>query len=446
MVTVSRTTDAATLVIVGAGPAGMMAAIAAAEAGQGVRSPDDVRRLAPSSPRVVLLEQLDRPGAKLLVTGGGRCNLTNTLRPEAFMAHFGRLGRFMAPALAALDSHGLRELLNGLGVPTHVREGHSVYPASESAKDVLAALRHRLKALGVEERHGVRVTGLRLEEAKPHRSAEPPRRVLRGVETAKGHLDAERVIVATGGRSYPALGATGAGYEIARQAGHTIVEPTPGLVPLVTRQTWPGELAGVSLPQARVWIDLPKCSKAGVTGPVLFTHTGLSGPAVLDLSGDVAAMLARRETVPIRLDFVPGTSAHDWLARFDAWQAAGGAKMIGELLADEVPRSVAKLLCELAGVRPSDRPTYVSRGLRRTLAALLAGASLEVTGTEGFDKAMVTRGGVSLQQVDPRTLGSKRLPGLYFAGEVLDLDGPSGGFNLQWAFSSGYLAGLSAAK
>jgi predicted flavoprotein YhiN len=432
----------------------MMAAIAAAGAGQG-----------PSSPRVILLDQLDRPGAKLLVTGGGRCNLTNTLRPEAFMAHFGRQGRFMAPALEAMDSHGLREFLGSVGVPTRVREGRSVYPTSESARDVLGAMRERLKALGVEERYGVCVTGLWLGAVpgKPEIGAgtgapkrgrsgsrrvsspgAPPRRLLLGVETAMGRIGAACVILATGGRSYPELGATGTGYEMARQAGHTVVEPTPGLVPLVTRQTWPGELAGVSLPQARVWIDLPKCSKAGVTGPVLFTHAGLSGPAVLDLSGDVAAILARRESVPIRLDFAPGTSAHAWLARFDAWQASGGAKMIGELLADHVPRSVAKLLCELAGVRPSDRPTYVSRELRRALAATLAGASLEVTGTEGFGKAMVTRGGVSLQEIDPHTLESKRLPGLRFAGEILDLDGPCGGFNLQWAFSSGYLAGASA--
>ena len=434
------------VLVVGAGPAGMMAAIAAAEAWQGAGSAQGSRPPAPSSPRVVLLEQLDRPGAKLVATGGGRCNLTNTLRPEAFMALFGRLGRFMAPALAVMDSHGLRQFLDGLGVPTHIREGRYVYPASESAKDVLAALRRRLQALGVEERRGVCVAGLWLGEVKPPRSSSLPRPVLRGVETSAGRIAAARVVLATGGRSYPELGSTGAGYEMARQAGHTIVEPTPGLVPLVTRQTWPGELAGVALPQARVWIDLPKCSKAGVTGPVLFTHTGLSGPAVLDLSADVGAMLARREAVPIRLDFAPGTSAHDWLARFDAWQASGGPKMIGELLADHVPRSVAKLLCELAGVRPSDRPTYVSRELRRALAAALAGASLEVTGTEGFGKAMVTRGGVSLQEIDPRTLESKRLPGLHFAGEVLDLDGPCGGFNLQWAFSSGFLAGTSARK
>ena len=411
--------ERADVAVVGGGPAGLMAAIAAAERGW----------------KVVLLEQLDRPGVKLLATGGGRCNLTNTLPPDEFMRRFGRQGRFMQPALAAMDSRGLRQFLDALGVPTHAPDGVHVYPVSEKAQTVQQALRRRAAQLGVAVRLGVRVTGLWMAE-----------RSLRGVETAGGRVAAPRVVIATGGRSYPALGATGTGYDLARQAGHTIIEPTPALVPLVTRETWPRQCAGVSVSPARVWIDLAKQSRVGVTGDILFTHTGLSGPAVLDLSGDVAALLATRESVPLGVDLAPGTTVAEWSARFDRWQAAGGAKTVRTLLDRYLPKSLAAAVSAAAGIDPGVRPAGLTRPQRRALAAHLAALPLTVIGTEGWDQAMVTRGGVSLKEIDPRTLESRRVAGLYFAGEILDLDGPSGGFNLQWAFSSGHLAGESSAN
>ena len=423
------------MLVVGAGPAGMTAALAAAEAGA----------------HVVLLEHLDRLGAKLLATGGGRCNLTTTLGAAEIMARFGRQGRFMGPALAALGPAALRALLASLGVPTHAPDGLHVYPASESARDVRKALQRRLRDLGVEVRTAVRAAGLWIDGGR-----------LAGLVTAgAGRVRAGRVILATGGRSYPDLGATGDGYDLARAAGHAIVEPVPALVPLLTREAWPRDLAGVAVPAARVWIDLPRAGRAGSRGDLLFTHRGLSGPAVLDLSGDVAALLARRPfddaqgrpepvegrpTVPICLDFAPGTSEGGWLARLDAWAAEGGAKTVAALLANWIPRRLAGALCGLAGAGPSVRPGQMPRAARRALAAALAAARLEVTGTEGFERAMVTRGGVALKDVDPATLQSRRLAGLFFAGELLDLDGPCGGFNLQWAFSSGHLAGRAAAR
>jgi hypothetical protein len=411
--------ESAEVAVVGGGPAGMMAAIAAAERGR----------------RVILLEQLPRLGRKLLATGGGRCNLTNTLPPAEFMARFGRQGRFMQPALAALDWRGLRGVLGGLGVPTHAPDGLHVYPVSNSAATVERALEGRASQLGVALHVGVLVTGLWIEAGR-----------LAGLRTEGGPIAAPRVILATGGRSYPALGATGAGYELARQAGHTIVRPTPALVPLVTRQQWPRQCAGVSLSSARVWIDLPRQSRGGVTGDVLFTHAGLSGPAVLDLSGDVAALLVRHEEVPVRLDVAPGTSAAQWSSRFDRWQAAGGAKTVRGLLGRCLPKSLAAAVCAAAGIDPASRPAAVPRAARGRLAQHLTAMPLTVVGTEGWDRAMATRGGVSLKEVCPRTLESRRLARLFFAGEILDLDGPSGGFNLQWAFSSGRLAGQSSAE
>jgi hypothetical protein len=341
----------------------------------------------------------------------------------------------MQPALAAMDSRGLRQFFDALGVPTHAPDGVHVYPVSEKALTVQQALRRRAAQLGVAVRLGVRVTGLWMAE-----------RSLRGVETAGGRVAAPRVVIATGGRSYPDLGATGTGYDLARQAGHTVVGPTPALVPLVTRETWPGGCAGVAVSPARVWIDLARQPRAGVTGDILFTHTGLSGPAVLDLSGDVAALLPKRGSVPLRVDLAPGTSVAEWSARFDRWQAVGGEKTARALLDRYLPRSLAAAVCVAAGIHPLARPAGITRPQRRTLAEHLAALPLTVTGTEGWASAMVTRGGVGLKEVDPRTLESRRVAGLFFAGEILDLDGPSGGFNLQWAFSSGHLAGESSAN
>lgn len=406
------------MVVVGAGPAGLMAAIAAAEQGA----------------RATVLEQLPAPGAKLLATGGGRCNLTNTLAAEAFMARFGRHGRFMQPALEAMDSTSLRAFFDSLGVPTHCPDGQAVFPKSNRAADVLAALLGRCRSLGVTVRTGCAVTGL-----------EAPGQAIRAVVTDGEVFPAGAVILATGGRSYPELGATGVGYELAGRYGHRIVPPTPALAPLVTREDWPGRCAGVSLSPARVWIDLPGQSRQGQTGDVLLTHRGLSGPAVLNLSADVAVLLSRRpEGVPLRLDLTPGVSAGQWRQRIDRWQQTAGRRSLRALTAEHVPAAVAAVLCELAGIGPDLPAAHAPAEARQALAALLTAAPLTAVDTEGFAKAIVTRGGVALKDVRPDTMESRLVSGLHFAGELLDLDGPCGGFNLQWAFSSGYLAGRSA--
>jgi len=406
--------DAADLAVVGAGPAGLLAAIAAAERGR----------------RVVLLEQLPRPGVKLLATGGGRCNLTHALPPDAFPARFGRHGRFIQPALAAFGPDALRRFLHSLGVPTAAPDGRHVFPVSDSAADVRCALVRRARELGVRLRLAVTARALWIEDD-----------VLRGLRTSRGRVAAPAVVLATGGKGYPDLGATGSGYALARQAGHPIVDPTPALVPLVARETWLRELAGIALSPVRVRIDLAGRPRAGITGDLLFTNTGLSGPAVLDLSGDVAVLLRDRAEVPLRLDLAPATPRAEWLARLDSWPLSGGRKAVRTLLAAHFPRALADLLCRLAGVDPAARPAQVSRPVRRTLADLFTALPLTVTDTAGWNRAMVTRGGVALKEVDPKCLASRLLRGLFFAGEMLDLDGPSGGFNLQWAFSSGRLAG-----
>ena len=285
------------VLIVGAGPAGLMAAIAAA--GRGARA--------------VVREQLDRPGAKLLASGGGRCNLTNTADEAAFVAAFGRQGRFILPALRAFGPAALRRFLADRGVPTGAADGFRVLPRSGRAADVLNALLDECGRLGVTVRCGTPVTGLLLSGGLTASAVQVPPAVptvrVCGVVAGGREIAADAVIVAAGGAGWPELGGTGGGYALARQAGHALVEPSPSLVGLVTVEPWPRSCAGVSLPQARVWIDAPATGRgagrargraAARRGEVLLTHEGVSGPAVLDLSGDVAEMLRRGG--PVRRD------------------------------------------------------------------------------------------------------------------------------------------------
>lgn len=405
------------MIIIGAGPAGLTAAIAVARAGN----------------RVTVCEQLERPGAKLEVTGGGRANLTNLLPRDEFVAGFGRQGRFMLPALDALDPIGLRDFLRALGVPTEARDGLHVYPKSNRAQDVLEGLLKECQRHDVELRTGVRVSDLILENSR-----------IQGVKANRKSFSGEQVIIAAGGKSYPELGGTGGGYRLAEQAGHTIVTPVPALAGLVTHETWPRTCAGVSLPTITMNIALARGS--GASGALLFTHHGLSGPAALNLSGRVARLLLARESVPIRLDLFSGTPASVWQKRLDSWRQEQGKKQLTTLLGEYMPHSVAEAACTENGCRRDIKPAELTASQRDGLSRWLAEIPLTVVSTEGFDKAIVTSGGVALKEVNPKTLESRLVKGLFFAGEVLDLDGPSGGFNLQWAFSSGWLAGTSAGR
>jgi len=266
-----------------------------------------------------------------------------------------------------------------------------------------------------------------------------------GVEMADGtRIAAARVVLACGGKSWPTLGGTGGGYDLARQAGHTIVEPVPALVPLVTRESWPARLAGVVIHGAGVCIDLPGQPKAGVTGDVLLTHRGLSGPVVLDMSGTVARLLERRGPVPLRIELVAGMDAARWGGQVDEWRRSQGRRRISTLLRDYLPGSLCREIRRQAGIAEGTTVAQLSAPGRDALVTHLSALTLTVTATEGFDVAFVTRGGVRLRDVDPATLAGRCLPNLYLAGELLDIDGPCGGFNLQWAFASGYLAGRSA--
>ena len=405
--------DAPEVLVIGAGPAGLMAAVSAAATGQRVR----------------VCERMESAGRKLLTTGGGRCNLTNAARVDAIMAAFGRQGRFMQPALREFGPDAMRAFFAATGVPTVVQDDGCVFPVSQRARDVLDALLGEARRRGVEMDCRCEVQKIVVRDG-----------VVAGVEIAAGSVNARRVILAAGGRSYPALGADGSGFTLAAAAGHTLAVPVPALVPLVTEEAWPRGLAGLVLEQARVRIDRKGQPREGRTGPVLFTHRGISGPPVLDLSGAVAELLT--EGAPVSVLIAPRVDRDlaAWRAVLDGWRATFGRRAMHNLLAGELPRALAQVLCERAGLLETT-PAQARREQLDALASLCAELPLTIVQTEGWGQAMVTRGGVALGEVDPRTLQSRIVGGLFFAGEILDLDGPCGGYNLTWAFASGRLAG-----
>ena len=404
-------------VVIGAGPAGLMAAMAAAEAGC----------------RVDVFEQLPQAGAKLLASGGGKCNVTNVLPPSGFAERFGRQGRFMLPALSTMTPENLRLFFAGHGVPMIVEDGFHYFPESGRAADVLNVLLRQCDLLKVNIHVSARITRLAIADGR-----------VTGVVTPDGTAAADRVIVACGGRGYPKLGGGTSGYALAEQAGHEIVEPLPGLTGLRTVETWPAQCSGISFSSVTAFIDLPKYRKKSSAGDLLFTHHGISGPAVIDFAGEISQLLKTIQAVPLSVNLFAGRTPQYWMDLFDEWQRGNGRKHIRNLLSMHVPAALADIICGLAGNIGDVKAAEFNAAGRENICRLLTAMPFTIKATEGWDKAMVTRGGISLKKVNPDTLESRLVQGLFFAGEVLDLDGPCGGYNLQWAFSSGFLAGKSA--
>jgi predicted Rossmann fold flavoprotein len=422
--------------VLGAGAAGLCAALHAAERGR----------------RVVLLEKNRRPGVKILISGGTRCNLTNArglhrldvvsglVDPgfdrtqmqgaRGIQRAFGAGGAFLGPALKALSVERTIALFEDEGVRTKVEANGKVFPVSDRATDVLAALVWRFERSGATLLCNSPGQGVfRHEVGQGFRVALPG-----------GTLTARRVVVAVGGQSYPGCGTTGDGYELARRFGHTIVAPRPALVPLRVAADWVAELKGLTVADVRAAVH-------GPTGPprferreaLLFAHFGLTGPAILDMSRAVARHDGP-EPLDVVLDFAP--DEHLEALDLELQEACrAGRRPVAGLLAARVPRRLAEALMKASSITPDRMGPDLARDERRRLVATLKGLRLPVTGTLGFAKAEVTSGGVALDEVDPRTLESRRQAGLHFIGEVLDLDGLIGGYNFQAAWSTGWLAG-----
>ncbi len=405
-----------TVAVVGGGASGMMAALFAARAGA----------------ETVLLEHNEKLGKKLYITGKGRCNLTNDCDPETFLSQTARNPRFLYSALDFFPPRAMMSLLEEAGCPVTVQRGRRVFPASEKASDVTRTLSSLLSGAGVRVRLNTEVRSLLLRDGR-----------LAGVRLGDGHpFAADAVILATGGCSYPATGSTGDGYRLASEAGHTVLPPAPVLVGLETEEGWPADLQGLSLKNVTLTLRHGKKVLYRELGELLFTHYGLSGPLVLEASCHLPPSPGGAQLL---LDLKPGLTADRLDQRLRRDFAAAGRKQLKSVLPSLLPARLAVLFPELCGIPADVCCSQVTAAQRERLAAMLRELPLTVSRPRPLEEAIVTRGGVQVREVSPATLESRLLPGLYFAGELLDVDAHTGGYNLQIAWATGALAGRSAA-
>ncbi|MBR1606439.1 MAG: NAD(P)/FAD-dependent oxidoreductase [Clostridia bacterium] len=402
------------VVIVGGGAAGLSAALFASRAGA----------------RVTMLEKNEKFGKKLYITGKGRCNLCNACDVETFLKNVQRNPRFLYSALRFLSPDDLQQLVNDLGCPTKVERGNRVFPVSDHASDVSRAFLDGLK--GQALKLSAEVLGIAAEDGR-----------VKGVRLQDRLLPCDAVILATGGVSYPATGSTGDGLRFARELGHTIVDLKPSLVPLEIREGWPRQLQGLSLKNVCLTATVHGKIKYCEQGEMLFTHFGISGPLVLSLSSVLAT--ADWKDVQLSLDLKPALTYEQLDARVLRDFGEAPRKQLQNLLPALLPGRMAELFPALCNVSPTKQPAQITAAERARIVGTLKALPMTVTGTRGFEEAIVTCGGVSVKEVTPATLMSKKVKGLFFAGEILDVDAFTGGFNLQIAFSTGALAGNSAA-
>ena len=416
--------------VIGAGAAGLLAAARSAERGR----------------RTLLLEKNRKPGVKILMSGGTRCNITHDCDAAGIIAAFGSAGPFLHSPLAALSPRDLVQLLNDEGLRTKVEPGGKIFPQSDRALDVLNALLRRLHRSGAELALGEPVATIEREDNGFR------------VQTAERSSRCTKLIVTTGGKSYPGSGTTGDGYNWLAAFGHTIRPPRPALVPLTTNETWVHELSGVTVsdvqlratdpqiaalsPVKRRRRGLPPGTLIGRRGSLLFTHFGLSGPVVLDVSRAVTAAADPRRLV-LLADFLPDTRHDELDLLLRNVAASDGKRAVANVVAELLPKRLVDSLLVRAEVPAERRAAELGKAERGRFIDQLKRCEIRVTGSRGFKKAEVTAGGVALEEVDSRTMESKLVPNLYVAGEILDLDGFIGGYNFQAAFSTGWLAGES---
>jgi predicted Rossmann fold flavoprotein len=417
-----RTTSNTDIIVIGAGAAGMLAAYTAARVGA----------------RVLVLERNRTAGRKLLITGSGRCNLTNRTDTKELVAQTPGNGRFLYSVFERFGAADLMRLFETeLGVPLKVERGRRVFPVSDQSRDIVNGLERGLRKLGVQILTGQRVAAIVL--ATDGRVA--------GVKCETGErFTAPRVIVATGGASYPGTGSTGDGYRLARTVGHTLVPPFPALVPLETVEDWPRSVEGLTLTNVNVTSYYGDKKLEAEFGDLLFTGFGVSGPIILSLSRRIAPLVTRDPAaVTLRIDLKPALTVEAFDRRLQKDFTKFIRKVFKNALDELLPKSLIPALVDLAQIDPLKPVHQITKEERRRLVRLFKQLTLTVQKARPLAEAIVTAGGVATKELNPKTLESKLISGLYFAGEVVDVDAYTGGYNLQIAFSTGYAAGMAAA-
>ncbi len=404
------------VVVVGAGPAGMMAAIAAAE----------------HEGSVLLLEKMPRAGRKMMITGKGRCNVTSADDPADIIKNIAGNGRFLNSVIRAFDNAAVMAFFENVGVPLKTERGNRVFPQSDRAVDVVDAMMRRLRDLHVELRTNTHVRALVVTDG-----------AIRGVRLESGDMvAADAIVLAVGGASYPLTGSTGDGYAMARDAGHHIVPIFPALVPLCTAEGWVRDVQGLSLRNVRAALYSAGKKQAEEFGEMMFTHFGVTGPIILRLSRRAAELMnGGADTLTLNLNLKPALSYEVLHARIERDFSKYERKQVRNGMIDLLPKRLIDIVLGAAQISPERTTGQVSTKERNRLAQTLQALLLTITGTRPLAEAIVTAGGVETREIDPRTMASKIVRGLYFAGEVVDVDGFTGGYNLQAAFSMGYAAG-----
>lgn len=408
------------VIIVGGGAAGMLAGIIAARNGC----------------QVVLYEKNEKLGKKIFITGKGRCNVTNNCDPEELLQAVKSNNKFLYSAFYSFNSQDMMALLEEAGVPLKTERGNRVFPLSDHSSDIIRGLERLLHRYDVHIRLRKEVQEILIEDGRAA-----------GIRLKDGYEDrAQAVVVATGGLSYPTTGSTGDGYRFARETGHTVTDCMPSLVPLTVSEDYIGEMAGLSLRNVELTIRNGKKILYQDFGEMMFTHKGITGPLVLSASSSIGKQLKKQGTLEGYIDLKPALSSEQLderiLREFENAKNKQFKNVIGVLF----PSSLTPVIIRLGGI-PEDKVIHeISREERLNFVSIIKAFPFTIDGLGGYSEAVITKGGISVKEINPGTMESKKIPQLYFAGEVLDLDAVTGGYNLQIAWSTGYLAGMAASE
>jgi len=403
------------LIVIGSGAAGIMAAITARN----------------NSKKVLLLEQQNKIAPKLKATGGGRCNLTNTLNNEEFVEHFGKSKRFINYAIEQFDHNDLISFMASIGVATHAPDGFRVFPTTHSSQTIIDGLLAYMQKIGVELKCGEKAVDIIASNNK-----------IEKIVTTKDSYSCKNILIATGGKGYENLGATAEGFEFAKKLGHTITSLYPAMMPLFVKETWVASCTADTVAKVYMQVDIKKYKKLSAIGDLIFTKKGIRGPVVLDFAREITPLFDKYDEIPLKMNIIKGKNEDELINFLKDESKKNPQNTVLEHLEKLLAKSI---ILELAKIVDIDcEVTYKNlKGSKKSeFIKILCNTPLTIVGHDGFRLAMITRGGISLKNIDNKTMQSKIVQGLYFAGEIVDIDGPCGGYNLQWAFSSGALAGM----